>query len=67
MIANYMNPALAFVVAHFDPRGNVPAHLYNLLVHMATLTSRIVFVSTRISNEHIARVSLHARVIARPS
>jgi rhamnosyltransferase len=60
-----MDPTLAVVIAHFSPRGAVAGHLYQLLKHLATLTTRIVFVSTAISAQEIARISPFAQVVAR--
>jgi lipopolysaccharide biosynthesis protein len=60
-----MDLTLAIVIAHFDPRGRVAINLYDLVKHLATLTPRIVFVSTGIAPEEVARVSKFAKVIAR--
>ena len=57
--------ALAFVVAHYHPRGKLPAHLFNLVRYMATLTERVVFVSTGIAPAEAARLAPYAKVIAR--
>jgi rhamnosyltransferase len=57
--------ALAFVVAHYHPRGKLPAHLFNLVRYMATLTERVVFVSTGIRPPEAARLAPYAKVIAR--
>ncbi|HZQ72814.1 MAG TPA: rhamnan synthesis F family protein [Burkholderiales bacterium] len=59
------DPALAFVVAHYHPRGKLPVHLFNLVRYMATLTERVVFVSTGIAPAEAARLAPHAKVIAR--
>lgn len=60
-----MNPELAFVIAHYHPKGHVPLHLYALLQRLSLLTSRIVFVSTGISDEQISRISPFAKIIRR--
>jgi len=59
------DPTLAFVVAHFHPRGRVPANLLSLVRHFATLTRRVVFVSTGIAPEGVASLQPYAQVIAR--
>ena len=57
--------ALAFVVAHYHPRGKLRAHLFNLVRYMATLTERVVFVSTGIAPAEAARLAPYAKVVAR--
>lgn len=57
--------ALAFVVAHYHPRGKLPVHLFNLVRYMATLSERVVFVSTGIAPTEAARLAPYAKVIAR--
>ena len=58
-------PALAFVIAHYHPAGRVPVNLLGLVRRMRRLTSRIVFVSTGITDEEAARVAPFAQVIVR--
>jgi lipopolysaccharide biosynthesis protein len=44
-------PRRAFVVAHYDPAGRVARHLRELVAHLAS-SSRVVFVSTQLADDH---------------
>ena len=57
--------SLAFVIAHFNPRGRLTTNLFNLVRHVATLTKRVVFVSTGISSQEVRRLEPYAKVIVR--
>lgn len=60
-----MKPSLAFVVAHYHPEGRLASDLFSLVEALATLTRRIVFVSTGLSDEAAQRLRPHAQVITR--
>lgn len=60
-----MKPSLAFVIAHFHPGGRVAPDLFALVRSLHHFTSRIVFVSTGISDAAAAELRPFAQVISR--
>jgi len=60
-----ISPLLGVVVAHYHPKGRVAADLKALVRHFASLTDRVVFVSTGIDPAQAQELEPFAHVIAR--
>ncbi len=60
-------PARAFVVAHYDSAGRVARHLRALIAHLATISSRVVFVSTGLDPAEGRTLPAGVEVITRPN
>ncbi len=60
-----MDPRLAFVIAHYHPRGRLSANFAALIRHLSTLTPQVVVVSTGLAEEGREALRPFARVIVR--
>jgi hypothetical protein len=60
-----LNLRLAFIIAHYDPNGRVSSDLYNFVMYISRLSNKIIFVSTRICESEINKLSPYATVISR--
>ena len=58
-------PAIAVVIAHYDPAGRLAEYLLRFVAHVASLARQVVFVSTGLGAQGAARLGRHARVMVR--